>query len=169
MYCTDSFLVAEVFILPVAGTFVDWSQLGSMTNLWGDQRPGPIASVGTSLKTVLAPELPQGGWLLPLLQLHCPSLSAPSCFVHPLIGALLLRVVPNKLPLRKSVSKSLSRAPNPGQCDLQNAESLPIDLPEMSNTNVNHSCIHTYFLFIEDLLHVKYCVSFSEFSEMRLF
>lgn len=36
---------------------------------------------------------------------------------------------------------------------------------EMSNTNVHHSCIHTYYLLIEDLLHVKLlCVFFRIFQ-----
>lgn len=65
----------------------DWSQLISMTDWWGVQRPGPIASVWTPLKGCPGSAV-LWGMAVALMQLHCSStfLPAPSYFLYSLTG-----------------------------------------------------------------------------------
>lgn len=159
--CLDS--VFEALTLPAAKR----SQLSQWVTDEESKGMFPLPQRGHLWKTVWAPELP-GGLAVASAAFAVHSRSAPSSFVHAL-PVLLLRAVPSNL-LSANPSQSL-RPEHPTQDSVtcRTLKFLPTGPAEMPNTEVRHLCMHTYFLLLEDLPHVKYCGSSSELSETCLF
>lgn len=114
----------------------------------------PLPQRGHLWKTVWAPELP-GGLAVASAAFAVHSRSAPSGFVHAL-PVLLLRVVASNFLSANPYQSLRPEYPTQDSATCRTLKFLPTGPAEITNTGVRHSCMHTYFLLLEDLPHVKY-------------